>query len=202
MCSRNNLAAGPANIGLQRTARRPRAAAEAGSFGPGLSKRRSQHAVWRPLFLAAVTLLWPRASFPATFVHISLGKVTRITIDATNPWMETIAAVPSHDLSYSLDQFNLPRVSISTTDELQIAAILKLLARAEFVDTQEKDGAIDLRYRLSFDGPDGPIVLYADAVGNVVRDGRVLRAKRTSRWLSGAWNVIVKRAPESYAPTR
>ncbi len=152
----------------------------------------------------AVVLFWLVAcvSSAAPAEHIVLGTVSRVTIDAANPWTETIAAVPSESLNRFLSDPNSPHVTLTTTDGRQISAIVKALAAAPFNATEEHDGAVDLCYRLTFVGPSGSAVVYADAVGNVLRDGRVLRVKDKAPWLSGAWNAIVKRSVGSYAPTR
>jgi hypothetical protein len=132
---------------------------------------------------------------------MSLGAITRITIDAANPWDETIAAVPSDQLNRFFADSNSPLVSLTTTDQRQIGPIAKAIARASFEATNEGDGFIDLCYRLTFASPSGSVVLYADAVGNVLRDGRVFRLTARSHWLLATWNAIVRSGDSSYTPS-
>jgi hypothetical protein len=133
---------------------------------------------------------------------MSLGAVTRITIDAANPWDETIAAVPSDQLNRYFADATSPHVSLTTSDQRQIGPIVKTIARASFEETAEKDSSLDLCYRLTFASSSGNVVLFADAIGNVLRNGRVLRLKPGSRWLLDTWTAIVRSGESSYAPTR
>jgi hypothetical protein len=187
------------NRGVQRMSLR--SAADAVSFGPELSDLSRQMMRWAFAFCTSL-LMAARVFAAASNQHILLGEVNRITIDASNPWNETIAAVPSDSLNRFLSDPKSPHVTLTTTDARQIAAIVKALGSTTFDATEEGDGSVDLCYRLTFAGPAGIVVFYADAVGNVFRDGRVLRVRKKARWLSGAWNTIVKRSAGSYAPTR
>lgn len=70
--------------------------------------------------------------------------------------------------------------------------ILEILAAAEFQGMDAPTTKLDLRYRVTIDADGRPtVVIYADAHGTLVYEGKVFDAEATDRWLPRFWELLV-----------
>lgn len=188
------------NIGVQRMSLR--ATADAESFGPAKTLRGARGSRLGAIVAMVCVGGWVVAAhaWAAEPYHVPVESLERLTVDAMNPWIETVASVRSADLDklFVSDQDHL---TITTTDRIILGEVTRIIRPASFTPSEGSDGDLDLRYRLTLRGKGAAdIVIYATAFGDVLSGGRVYRLRGSSRWLRKVWDCIVNERGFSYAP--
>ncbi len=130
------------------------------------------------------------------------GTHAHVRLDAMTPWLATIAGVHPLDLDRLFADLSADHLAIESSDEADVAAVLRLLRSIQFEATPRKTDDFDFRYRISLitvsDGKSW--TFYATPFGDVAQNSKAMTFNGNENWLYRLWILMLGDDKMSYAP--